>query len=58
MSHLVALGVTLVSVFLPVVHSAFDLNTVPSRSIPLYGPHPLHQSSVSGLVGCFCVVVL
>lgn len=42
MSHLVALGVTLVSVFLPVVHSAFDLNTVPSRSIPLYGPHPLY----------------
>lgn len=42
MSHWVALGVTLVSVFLPVVHSAFDLNTVPSRSIPLYGPHPLY----------------
>lgn len=42
MSHLVALGVTLVSVFLTVVHSAFDLNTVPSRSIPLYGPHPLY----------------
>lgn len=41
MSHWVALGVTLVSVFLPVVHSAFDLNTVPSRSIPVCMNHIL-----------------
>lgn len=33
MTRCVALGVTLVSVFLPVAHSAFDLSTVPSRSI-------------------------
>lgn len=39
-------GYPLSPVFLPVVH-AFDLNTVASRSIPLYGPHPLLPSPLS-----------
>lgn len=59
MSHRVALGVTHVSVFLPVVPLAFDLNTVPSRSIPLCMNHILFtQSSVNGLFGCFCVAAV
>ena len=58
MTRWVALGVTLVSVFLPVVHLAFDLNTVPSRSIPLYGHILFTQSSVGGLFGCFCFMAV
>lgn len=58
MTRCVALGVTLVSIFLPVAPSAFDLSTVPSRSIPLCGHILFTQSSVHGLFGCFCVVAV